>query len=417
MSSAGIALFTNLVVAVLLAAAFTALAVYDERRRAARWLALSYLSGIAALCFEFIIAVAGASRWLVVANFAGFLIATALVNVGVASRNGVKLPAIAMTILLLVSMAGVWVLDGWPRESLLRAFLYQAPYAIMQWIGAWIVFRARTRDRFDNALGMLLALSGAHFLLKPLMAVLSTGVGTDPSHYLQSTYALISLSMSAVFAFALALSMLLMLARDMLRDATAKSETDGLSGILNRSGFERQGEASLRDAQARGLPSAVVLADLDHFKEVNDTLGHAAGDRVIEAFGGFLRAAGEHRILAARIGGEEFAMILPGANLASARLFAEGLRSTFGSLAIEGLPPSRRFTASFGVAERFPGEGVADILRRADEALYLAKADGRNCVRVAPLLVAQGGDASLDPATGTAPVTRRYSTSSSGEKR
>jgi diguanylate cyclase (GGDEF)-like protein len=155
-----------------------------------------------------------------------------------------------------------------------------------------------------------------------------------------------------------------------------------LSGLFNRGGFERHAEAAMRDAARRGLPVALVISDLDHFKAINDTFGHAAGDRVIEAFAGFLRSATNGNQIAGRIGGEEFAITLPGANLSGARLFAECARSAFAALPIDGLPDDRRFTASFGVAELRVGESFSDLMRRADEALYEAKKGGRDCVRV-----------------------------------
>ena len=117
--------------------------------------------------------------------------------------------------------------------------------------------------------------------------------------------------------------------------------------------------------------------------------GHASGDRVIAAFSGFLRNAAADHHAAGRIGGEEFAVILPGTNLLAARLFAEGTRSAFASLRVDGLPDDRRFTASFGVAELASGESIADLLIRADSALYEAKNAGRDCVRVSQPRMAQ----------------------------
>jgi len=103
---------------------------------------------------------------------------------------------------------------------------------------------------------------------------------------------------------------------------------------------------------------------------------------VIATFAGFLRDAAADHHVAGRIGGEEFAIILPGTNLAAARLFAEGTRSAFGALPIDSLPAEHRCSASFGVAELSAREGFSDLLRRADEALYQAKGAGRDCVRV-----------------------------------
>ncbi|PZO75574.1 MAG: GGDEF domain-containing protein [Mesorhizobium amorphae] len=422
MSSATIALATNLAVAALLAAAFTALGFYNTRARGPFWLALTYLVGLLALSIEFVIAGGADSRFMVVLNFGAFLVVVVLFNVGIAARNGLRAPWLLMGGLLLASLASTWIIEDWPRESLARLMLYQAPYALMQFIGAWLALQRRQRERSDTLLAVLLVVSGLQFLSKPFFALAMGGAGKGPSDYLATTYATISLSLTAIVALALALTMLLVFARDILRDVTERSETDPLAGVLTRAGFDRRADAELRTAAGLGLPVSLVLADLDHFKKVNDTLGHASGDRVIEAFGRFVRAAPAHRVVAGRIGGEEFAILLPGSNMAAARLFAEGTRTTFSSLAIEGLPPQRRFTASFGVAEATPGESLAELFKRADEALYRAKADGRDCVRMAlsrtslvSLRQEGGGTAS---ATGpSAPVESRYWASSAALNR
>ena len=127
-----------------------------------------------------------------------------------------------------------------------------------------------------------------------------------------------------------------------------------------------------------------MIADLDQFKSINDTYGHASGDRIIQAFGELVSRTAGGREVAARLGGEEFAVLLPGLDLASARLFAEGVRMTFAGLAVDGLPAFHRSTASFGVAEIGPSETLESLMRRSDEALYMAKHAGRDRVRVSP---------------------------------
>jgi diguanylate cyclase (GGDEF)-like protein len=204
---------------------------------------------------------------------------------------------------------------------------------------------------------------------------------------------MVSQSLGTVFAIALALLALVILVRDVLAEATSRSETDSLSGLLNRGGFQRRAELVLREAARKHLPLALVIADLDHFKEINDGFGHACGDRVIEAFARLLReAAAEHHVTG-RIGGEEFAILLPGSNLAGARLFAEGTRSAFGALPVHGLPAVYRCSASFGVTELLPRDGVAELMQRADGALYAAKKGGRDQVRVAT----EAGDEAAGP--------------------
>src|SRR6185312_11697286 len=211
------------------------------------------------------------------------------------------------------------------------------------------------RQRLDYALMALLGATAAQFAAKPFIAQALGGWGANPQAYVQSSYAAVSQALGSVFLVAIALLIMVMIVRDVLADATTKSETDALSGLMNRRGFEYHAQDALRSAARHGMPVSLIVADLDHFKSVNDSFGHACGDRVIEVFATFLREAASDDHIAGRIGGEEFAILLPGVNLMVARLLAEGTRSAFGALPVEGLPPDHRCTASFGVAELDPG--------------------------------------------------------------
>ncbi|TPJ70742.1 GGDEF domain-containing protein [Mesorhizobium sp. B2-6-2] len=383
MGSADFILMINLLVAGLLAAAFMAIAVHDSGRVSARWLAFSYLLGMAYFAIEFSIPAFADARLPVVAAFAVFLGATIAFNGGLAHKYGVRPPWATMLCFLVVTSVAVYLVQDLPRQSLTRMMAYQLPYAAMQFVALGIVLSSRQRlARLDHVLALVLGASAVQFASKPLIAGALGGWGANPQAYVQTSYALVSQSLGTVFGLALALLALAVLVRDALNDATAKSETDALSRLFNRGGFERHADLAMRDAVRRGVPVALVIADLDYFKSINDSYGHACGDRVIETFAGFLReAAAEHHV-AGRIGGEEFAIILPGTNLAAARLFAEGARNAFGALPIDGLPADHRCSASFGVAELADDEGFADLLRRADAALYHAKNAGRDCVRV-----------------------------------
>lgn len=383
MSSADVILVINMCVAALLAAAFMTIAVHGVGRAAARWLAFGYVLGIVYCVIEFSIPAFANARPPVVAAFAVFLAATIAFNGGLARKYGVTPPWVPMLFFLVFATVAVYFVQDLPRQSLVRMMAYQLPYAAMQFTGLAIVWSSRQRRGWlDTILMTVLAASAVQFASKPFIAGVLGGWGANPQSYLQSSYALVSQSLGTVFALALALLILAVLVRDVLAEATSKSETDMLSQLLNRGGFERHAKLALRDATRRGVPVALVIADLDYFKGINDSFGHAFGDRVIETFAGFLRDAAADHHVAGRIGGEEFAIILPGTNLAAARLFAEGTRSAFGALPIEGLPADHRCSASFGVAELHAGEYFSDLLRRADDALYQAKGSGRNCVRV-----------------------------------
>ncbi len=383
MSGASFILTINLFVTGFLAVAFMMVAAWDRARVAARWVALSYLVGMLYFVAEAAIPFFVDARPALVFAFAAFLAATAIFNLGVARKYGVSAPLKSIAAIFVVSVVTVWFAQDLPRHSFNRMIIYQTPYFLMQAIAAGLVLRAPGKRLLDYGFAALLTASGLQFLSKPFIALALGGSGDNPQAYLNSTYAMVSQTMGTVFAMAIALAMLVLLVRDLLVDVTQKSETDALSGLLNRRGFEQHAAATLSHAAERNMPVSLVIADIDRFKSINDSFGHPTGDRVIAAFAAFLRdLAGEGRVCG-RMGGEEFAILLPGANMVAARLFAEGARAGIPALAIEGVPAERRITASFGVAERLGGESVSDLLRRADLALYEAKNEGRDCVRVA----------------------------------
>jgi diguanylate cyclase (GGDEF)-like protein len=383
MSGAAVALIVNLIVVGLLSASFAMVAVFDRKQVAARWISFVYGLGVVYFCLEFGIASLGASRLAVVVSFAVSLSALLLFNVGIARKYNVSPPWRTLGAVSVISIVACDIIQDMPRESFTRMLIYQAPYFVMQAIGAWIVWAARRRGRLDTMLMYLLAVSSLQFLSKPFLSQALGGTGVTAQVYLHTEYALISQSMGTVFAIAIALLFLVILARDVIADVTMLSETDALSGLLNRGGFERHANAVLNAERRMGRPLALVICDLDHFKAINDTFGHASGDKVIKAFASFLRKTAVGDYFASRIGGEEFAIILPGTNLVTARLFAEAARSAFSGLPLEGLPENLRFTASFGVAEFVAGEDLSELLSRADKALYEAKENGRDCVRIA----------------------------------
>jgi diguanylate cyclase (GGDEF)-like protein len=152
------------------------------------------------------------------------------------------------------------------------------------------------------------------------------------------------------------------------------AETDELTGALNRGGFLKRCAREL----GKGEVAAVLIADLDHFKLINDTYGHAAGDRVLTAFVGQMRAALGDDALIGRLGGEEFAVLLPGCDGSSAAAVAERLRLAMAARPVAWDETVIAATVSIGVAGHRRGETFEMALRHADEALYRAKKTGRN---------------------------------------
>ncbi len=162
--------------------------------------------------------------------------------------------------------------------------------------------------------------------------------------------------------------------------AERSARADPLTLLENRRGFSESAEALLATAAREGQPLSAALLDIDHFKRVNDRHGHPVGDRVLVEVADCLRLALRNRGRCARWGGEEFVLLLPDTDLIAARELAEDLRQRLQDTIIHGVQPPLRVTASLGVAEWRAGETLADLVTRADNALYRAKANGRNRV-------------------------------------
>jgi diguanylate cyclase (GGDEF)-like protein/PAS domain S-box-containing protein len=158
---------------------------------------------------------------------------------------------------------------------------------------------------------------------------------------------------------------------------------DPLTGLANRTELERQLDARLAHLRSSGEPLAVAYLDLDGFKAVNDSHGHAAGDRLLRAVADSLRQQVREGDLIARVGGDEFVLVLPGAAVPSAVATAERVRGALAEpMAIEGLAEPVQVTVSIGLAMGASDDTVGLLLHEADLALYEAKRRGRNRVEL-----------------------------------
>jgi len=166
-----------------------------------------------------------------------------------------------------------------------------------------------------------------------------------------------------------------------MRALASLAETDPLTGIANRRRFFRHAEYEAKRARRHGDVWSVLWIDLDHFKSINDRFGHEQGDVVLRAVAARLTKDLREVDLVARVGGEEFAILLPSTDLEGATLVAQRLRA---SVEREPIPNGPQVTCSLGVAEASGDEELAGVFRRADAALYKAKAGGRNRVVASP---------------------------------
>lgn len=238
-----------------------------------------------------------------------------------------------------------------------------------------VLYRVPRAHLIDSIIFWIGVLSAANFIVRPLLIVALTGAVDTYDGFQQTIYWTTVQFTQAMISILFALSLMVAAAIDLMAELRHQADSDTLSGLLNRRGFESAAGAAVREVTDEGRPVALLIADLDHFKAINDSQGHAAGDAIITAFGAHIRALAPAGTIAGRIGGEEFALLLPGAGIDTARSLAEAIR--IGMPHIAAPAP----TVSIGLAGAALGARLSHLMHDADEALYDAKRAGRNRVR------------------------------------
>ncbi len=178
---------------------------------------------------------------------------------------------------------------------------------------------------------------------------------------------------------------MLLLLRDLKvakEELSRLADTDQLTCLLNRRGFERAAARVIAEAERDGQPVAILMCDIDHFKAINDTHGHDFGDQALKHVAEIIRTSLSHYgVTAGRFGGEEFVLLLPGTSTARAKLAAEELRIACSLKQVDWDGKQARVTMSVGVAAAaHPQSDLTRLITHADTALYRAKRSGRNRV-------------------------------------
>ena len=265
-----------------------------------------------------------------------------------------------------------------------RAMIASGIITAYTWLTAYEFWRGRSEQLVSRwpAIFMLFA-HGALFLLRtPLVTMLPW----SPTNRMFGSVWLTVLSFEALlFTISIAFILLAMAKeRTELRHRTA-AMIDPLTGIANRRAFLHDAALLAKRYSGNPRPTAVLLIDLDHFKSINDRFGHALGDRVLEIFSDAARQSVRVSDLIGRLGGEEFAILLPNCQLPDGERLADAIRVACQARTVDFGGLTHQATVSLGVAETASDiEDLGSLLSRADAALYQAKRDGRNRVVIAP---------------------------------
>lgn len=229
--------------------------------------------------------------------------------------------------------------------------------------------------------GVVLLVNGLFYLVRAFVPI-STGVGQNLMQAglpVAATYVIgILTTLASYFA------LLQLITERLMVDLRRAARIDGLTGLLNRSAIVAEGRAALERCLERGQSFALMIFDLDYFKQINDRWGHDAGDAVLRHVSEQLREVIQWpHYLASRYGGEEFVVALPGATLDQGLAAAERLRHALAHSHARFSSQSIPVTASIGVAVARPGTRFEHLVRLADHAMYRTKSDGRNGVSAA----------------------------------
>jgi diguanylate cyclase len=318
---------------------------------------------------------------------------------------GVALGFLAVAAVLLEQGAPTWVLvlllaNGfvWPHVAYLVASRSRDPYraeirnllADSAFGGAWLAamhFNLLPSVMLASMLAMDKISVGGWRLFGRALAVqaavcvavaAATGFAFDAMPTPTVLYACLPLLVAYPIAVGVVTYRLSRRVREQNRQLGAISRTDGLTGLLNRTYWERSVSAELKRHRRHDSPAALMMLDIDHFKSINDRYGHLTGDEVIQNVAALLHAALREQDIPGRYGGDEFGVLLPDTDLAGAAAIAERIRSQIAAADMQSAA-GVRCGVSIGIAlADGPGDDVRQWIARADRALYRAKGEGRN---------------------------------------
>ncbi|HEV3429093.1 MAG TPA: GGDEF domain-containing protein [Paraburkholderia sp.] len=301
-----------------------------------------------------------------------------LIAHGVATMNGRRYRLASALILLVQALA--WVISGTRWLEIMWMYLTAIPISLTAAMAARELLRGEGR-KWGHARNIAVLVTGAHAALYAFRAAVLPWLATRYGESILPMVSKITMYEGVLYSVVLPMTLLRLVREETHSQLLQESQTDYLTRLGNRRWFFEEGARMLGHA-GRHEPVALLAFDLDHFKAINDRYGHKTGDEVLKSFSAIARGAVGPQALLARIGGEEFAALLPGMESAPAQAMGELIVRRFeqtAALGIDGVGIGMRTTVSIGLASKDGDTAtLADLLAAADKALYRAKSLGGN---------------------------------------
>jgi diguanylate cyclase (GGDEF)-like protein len=368
--------------------------ILGEKPWALRWALAFVASTIYWLVHLFSVHFYSYETYWLTANAFGFAMITLALRGHCERSNCQYLPDNLWPVSILLFTAVMWTTLVTPNAGLSAAILpIVSAFSLL--LSAAMIIRHRKQTRIAE---WAAAISMVIFALGQIpAAAFAYGLGPDSDVVVQLMFSHPSMLLVPAGYIGMAMFVIFMLASDLYEDMKEIAVRDQLTGLFNRRGFGEQGAMAYANARRSGQVVSVIAADIDHFKSVNDEFGHSIGDEALRHFAILLSDNRRVEDIVARIGGEEFVLVLPGTEIREATAIADELciRMATSPMVTEGRQIV--MTSSFGVASISKQDScITDVVIKADRALYRSKRAGRNRVDLESSQIMRTPDGSLE---------------------
>ncbi len=371
-------IFRSLMVVILalFATVFAVIYLYDRKQNMAGWLASAYLCGLAAFLADISRPFLDPVISDIVAKLFFWCFSIGLI-LAIFSHYKARYPLIAIGGIAGIGLMPLLWLSFVDPDIIMRSIFSSLTAGLILSCALPLFWKKRS-GVLDNIMFFLIAALCFIYFLRPYIIYGVLDATHTAANYQGSAYAMALHASSAICGLACGVVMLIVVGHNIILKYQLATTTDPLTGLMNRRGLDQFISKELSNNAM--TDRAVMIVDLDEFKKVNDNFGHETGDNVLIRAASVLQRVTGNLGKVGRIGGEEFIVILDRVTSGDRLIVAQHLRLSIGMIVHPEIAPEDRITASFGLAVILQDESFAMALRRADSALYEAKAGGRNCV-------------------------------------